>query len=446
MPRQPARPVLAPNTLCNDATARSRPVFGAPPPPVPPPARTRATPTQSRAGWPSAARVRSAWLTSGLAAAAVLLSMVGLAIGPPGPGPRGLARWPCTAIGGVMTVGADLVGHPPPSRGELTMAVTAPRTPARRRSLPAGILGVIAVLAIFLATLVGSIHAVVLSPDTLTTSSPLSARARRSRPRCRRRPPRASSTGSGWRPRRSRCSVRAWARWSRPRSVRRPRTGWRARSRMRSRRRSSPRGGSRSSTRPRPRRSTCSRATARPSPPATARSTSTCSPPSGARSTRSRRRGSSTRRSSCPTSRTPAAPAPVMIARLSSLLGLSLPADFGQVPIAHTAALEQAQGLVATLDRVTVLLIVVAVALAAAAVALAGDRRRMVVLIGVWSALLVAAVPPLLHVAANGGRRSRSPRRGWRSWWARSWTRSSARSSGRSGRSRRSASGRPWSG
>lgn len=95
----------------------------------------------------------------------------------------------------------------------------------------------------------------------------------------------------------------------------------------------------------------------------------------------------------------PSTPAQETIARISSALGISLPPDFGQVAIAQTSALEQAQGAVAAFDAVTVLLVIVALALTAGAVFLAGDRRAMVVGIGIGTALAVALVPPLLRFA-----------------------------------------------
>jgi hypothetical protein len=97
----------------------------------------------------------------------------------------------------------------------------------------------------------------------------------------------------------------------------------------------------------------------------------------------------------------PSTPAETLIAQLAAAIGASLPPDFGQVPIAQTAALEQAQAYVSAFDSVTVLLDIVALALVAAAVWLAADRRAMLVRIGVGAAIAVAVVPPLLRFAEH---------------------------------------------
>jgi hypothetical protein len=95
----------------------------------------------------------------------------------------------------------------------------------------------------------------------------------------------------------------------------------------------------------------------------------------------------------------PQTPAQQVIARLASALGVSLPPDFGQVAIAQTTGLERAQGLVSTFDSATFILIVAALLLTVAAIALARDRRGMVVKIGVSAAFLIAVLPPLLRLA-----------------------------------------------
>ena len=50
-----------------------------------------------------------------------------------------------------------------------TSAEVVPTRPSRGRSIAAGVVGVIAVLVILVASVVGTMHAVVLSPDTLTS-------------------------------------------------------------------------------------------------------------------------------------------------------------------------------------------------------------------------------------------------------------------------------------
>ncbi|MFN8631077.1 MAG: hypothetical protein U0838_12420 [Chloroflexota bacterium] len=97
----------------------------------------------------------------------------------------------------------------------------------------------------------------------------------------------------------------------------------------------------------------------------------------------------------------PQTPAQQAIARLSSVLGISLPPDFGQVPLAQTAALEKAQGIVAAFDTASFVLIVAAIVLTLLAVAMAADRRAMIIRIGISAAILVAALPPLVRLAEH---------------------------------------------
>ena len=95
----------------------------------------------------------------------------------------------------------------------------------------------------------------------------------------------------------------------------------------------------------------------------------------------------------------PSTPAQQVIARLGSALGVSLPPDFGQVALAQTGALATAQGAVAAFDAASLILILAAVLLTIVAVLLAADRRAMIIKIGIVAALLVAVVPPLLRLA-----------------------------------------------
>ena len=95
----------------------------------------------------------------------------------------------------------------------------------------------------------------------------------------------------------------------------------------------------------------------------------------------------------------PTTPAQRAIATLGSALGISLPPDFGQVALAQTSALASAQGAVAAFDAATLILISAAVLLTIMAVAMAVDRRAMVIKIGIGAALLVAVLPPLLTLA-----------------------------------------------
>ncbi|HEY4752034.1 MAG TPA: hypothetical protein VIH37_02040, partial [Candidatus Limnocylindrales bacterium] len=87
------------------------------------------------------------------------------------------------------------------------------------------------------------------------------------------------------------------------------------------------------------------------------------------------------------------------IARLAAALNMTLPPDFGQVPIIQTAALEKAQGAVAAFDALTVILVVAAIALVLSAVAVARDRRGMLVKIGIGAAIAVVVVPPFMRIA-----------------------------------------------
>ncbi len=97
----------------------------------------------------------------------------------------------------------------------------------------------------------------------------------------------------------------------------------------------------------------------------------------------------------------PATPALTMIANLSAALGLILPPDFGQVAIVQTAALAQAQAVVAVIEATMLILVVAAVGLTVASIALAVDRLGTVIRIGVVAALAVGVVPPLLRLAAG---------------------------------------------
>jgi hypothetical protein len=95
----------------------------------------------------------------------------------------------------------------------------------------------------------------------------------------------------------------------------------------------------------------------------------------------------------------PTTPAQQAIARLGSALGVSLPSDFGQVALAQTNGLATAQGAIAAFDTATLILIIAAILLTIIAVALAANRRAMVIKIGIAAALLVAVLPPLLRLA-----------------------------------------------
>ena len=98
----------------------------------------------------------------------------------------------------------------------------------------------------------------------------------------------------------------------------------------------------------------------------------------------------------------PSASALAMIASLSIALGLVLPPDFGQVAIVKTAALGQAQAAVALIEALALPLVLAAIGLSAAVVAVAVDRRRAVVLVGLSAALALGAVPPLLELTVGG--------------------------------------------
>jgi len=92
-----------------------------------------------------------------------------------------------------------------------------------------------------------------------------------------------------------------------------------------------------------------------------------------------------------------AADEPGAIGRLATVLGTKLPPTFGQVPLADTNGLLKAQSAVAAFDDLAVALIVVALLLSVIAVLAARDRLRAIVLIGLVSGLIVAVIPPLLH-------------------------------------------------
>ena len=93
------------------------------------------------------------------------------------------------------------------------------------------------------------------------------------------------------------------------------------------------------------------------------------------------------------------ADAPGAIGRLAAAIETRLPPTFGQVPLAETSALAGAQAAVAAFDAITVLLIVASIVLVLATVWLAADRLRAVVLIGIGAGLLLALLPPLLRIA-----------------------------------------------
>ena len=69
----------------------------------------------------------------------------------------------------------------------------------------------------------------------------------------------------------------------------------------------------------------------------------------------------------------------ILAQRLQDTLGITLPPNFGTIPLVQAARLETAQGLVQAFDVLVVVLIVLAIALAALALWLARDRRRMLV-------------------------------------------------------------------
>jgi hypothetical protein len=83
--------------------------------------------------------------------------------------------------------------------------------------------------------------------------------------------------------------------------------------------------------------------------------------------------------------------APAVLAqRLQDSLGVTLPPNFGTIPLIQAARLETAQGLVQAFDVLVVVLIVLAIALVALALWLARDRRRMVVYLAL--AIIVAFI------------------------------------------------------
>jgi len=79
-------------------------------------------------------------------------------------------------------------------------------------------------------------------------------------------------------------------------------------------------------------------------------------------------------------------------ARLQSALGVTLPADFGTIPLMEAKRLQTAQTLVTAFDIVVIALIALAIVLALLAIWLATQRRRMVIYlaIGVIIAFLIA--------------------------------------------------------
>ena len=79
-------------------------------------------------------------------------------------------------------------------------------------------------------------------------------------------------------------------------------------------------------------------------------------------------------------------------AKLESALGITIPADFGTVPLMEAKKLETAQTLVKAFDIVVIVLIILSVALVALALWLATNRRRMVIYlaIGVIVSFLIA--------------------------------------------------------
>ncbi len=79
-------------------------------------------------------------------------------------------------------------------------------------------------------------------------------------------------------------------------------------------------------------------------------------------------------------------------ARLQTALGITLPADFGTIPLMEAKRLETAQTLVTAFDVVVIVLIALAILLSVLAVWLATNRRRMVIYlsIGVIVAFIIA--------------------------------------------------------
>ena len=78
---------------------------------------------------------------------------------------------------------------------------------------------------------------------------------------------------------------------------------------------------------------------------------------------------------------------------LQTKLGVTLPADFGTVPIADTPRLAAAQQVVHVADIAVIVLPIVAIVLAVATVVLADDRRRTIIALSLGTAIaLVVAV------------------------------------------------------
>ncbi len=70
-------------------------------------------------------------------------------------------------------------------------------------------------------------------------------------------------------------------------------------------------------------------------------------------------------------------------AKLESALGITIPADFGTVPLMEAKKLETAQTLVTAFDIVVIVLIILSVALVLLALWLATNRRRMVIYLAI---------------------------------------------------------------
>jgi hypothetical protein len=81
-----------------------------------------------------------------------------------------------------------------------------------------------------------------------------------------------------------------------------------------------------------------------------------------------------------------------LAARLQSALGITLPKDFGTIPLMEARRLETAQTMIKAFDILVVVLIALSVILVAMALLLAGNRRRMAIYlaIGVIVSLLLA--------------------------------------------------------
>jgi hypothetical protein len=80
---------------------------------------------------------------------------------------------------------------------------------------------------------------------------------------------------------------------------------------------------------------------------------------------------------------TTAEPPGVVRGILENRLGVTLPADFGTIPIMSVGQLETAQTVVKAFDVIVIVLIVLAVILAALAIWLARNRRRMIVYLAI---------------------------------------------------------------